>query len=125
MNRQGIIDYIYKEFGTEGEHLWTGFPDYIVFRNSKSKKWFAIIMDIEKSKLGLQGEGKVDIIDLKCEPIFIGSLLKSKGYLPAYHMNKQNWITVLLDGSANAQELKDLIHFSYEIIDGKNKSMNK
>ncbi len=119
MNRQKIIDYIKNEFGVEEEHLWMTFPDYIVFRNRKNKKWFAIIMDIDRSKLGLDGEGKVDIIDLKCDPILIGSLLHNKGYLPAYHMSKKGWITVLLEGSVADDELKDLIHLSYEIIEKK------
>lgn len=124
MNRERAIEYICNEFGVEGECLWLTFPNYIVFRNKQNKKWFAIIMDIERSKLGLGGEGKVDIIDLKCDNILIGSLLQTPGYLPAYHMSKKNWITVLLDGSVGAQELKDLIHMSYEIVD-KRRKQNK
>ena len=119
MNRKSVIDYIGSEFGTEGERLWLTFPDYIVFRNKGNKKWFAIIMDIERSKLGLGGEGKVDIINLKCDNILIGSLLQMRGYLPAYHMSKKNWITIMLDGSVSEDELKDLICFSYEIIEKK------
>ncbi len=119
MDREEIIDYIQNEFGVEEERLWLTFPEYIVFRNQKNKKWFAIIMDIEKSKLGLEGEGKIDIIDLRCDNILIGSLLHNKGYLPAYHMSKKNWITALLDGSADENKLKDLIHLSYEIIEKK------
>jgi predicted DNA-binding protein (MmcQ/YjbR family) len=46
---------------------------------------------------------------------------RNKGYFPAYHMNKKSWLTVLLDGSVNDDELKDLIHLSYEIIEKKNK----
>ena len=119
MSRSSIIDYIKNEFGVFEEHLWAAFPNYVVFRNRKNKKWFAIIMDIERSKLWLEGEGKVDIIDLKCDPILIGSLLLKKGCLPAYHMNKTGWITVLLDGSVSEDELRDLICFSYEIIEKK------
>lgn len=117
MTRQEVIDFIKKQFDITEEHLWLKFPDYIVFRNRKNKKWFAIIMDIEKSRLGLEDEGKIDIIDLKCDPILIGSLLHNEGYLPAYHMSKKNWITVLLEGSVSENELKDLICLSYEIID--------
>ncbi len=119
MNRQEVTQYIQNEFGVEEEHLWMTFPDYIVFRNQKNEKWFAIIMDIDRSKLGLDGDGRVDIIDLKCDPILIGSLLRNKGYLPAYHMSKKSWLTVLLDGSVGDEELKDLIHLSYEIIEQK------
>ena len=119
MNRNNTIDFIKKSFNVSGEHLWIPFPDYTVFRNKRNKKWFAIIMDIEKCKLGLEGEGKVDIIDLKCEPMLIGSLLQKKGYLPAYHMSKTGWITVLLDGSVSEDEVKNLICLSYEIIEKK------
>ncbi len=119
MNRAKVIDYIKNEFNIEGERLWLTFPDYIVFRNQKNQKWFAIIMDIEKNKLGLKGEGRVDIIDLRCDNILIGSLMHNKGFLPAYHMSKKNWITALLDGSVSDEELKDLIHLSYEIIEKK------
>lgn len=119
MNREEIIDFIKNEFGVTEEHLWINFPDFVVFRNKENKKWFAAIMDVEKSKLGLDGEGKVDIIDLKCDPMLIGSLIYNDGYLPAYHMSKKNWITVLLDGSVNANELKNLIHLSYEMIEKK------
>ena len=122
MNRQAVTDYIKNEFGVTGEQLWPEYPRDIVFRNRRNEKWFAIMMEVDKSKLHLPGEGKTDVINLKCDPLLIGSLLQSNGYLPAYHMNKTYWITVLLDGSAPAGEIKDLIHLSYEIIDKKHKS---
>jgi predicted DNA-binding protein (MmcQ/YjbR family) len=34
-------------------------------------------------------------------------------------MSKKSWITVLLDGSVPDEEIKDLIHLSFEIIDKK------
>ena len=119
MNRQEVIEFISTEFGAEEEHLWMTFPDYAVFRNNRNKKWFAIIMDIDKNKLGLEGEGRIDIINLKCDSVLIGSLIKNNGYLPAYHMSKNSWITVLLDGCVDEAELKDLIYLSYELIDKK------
>lgn len=119
MVRQEAIAFIENEWQVTGEHLWIKFPDYIVFRNQKNKKWFAMLGSVEKSKLGLEEEGRVDIINLKCDPILIGSLLHNQGYFPAYHMNKKSWITVLLDGSVSGEELKDLIGLSYEMIDKK------
>lgn len=119
MNRKDVIAYIKKEFTVDGERLWLSFPDYIVFRNQQNKKWFAVIMDIDKRKQGLKGEDKADIINLKCDPLLIGSLCKNDGYLPAYHMSKQNWISVLLDGSVPDGEITDLIHLSYEMVDRK------
>lgn len=119
MDRFETIEFIKEEFGADDERLWLSFPDYVVFRNSRNKKWFAIIMDIEKSKLGLDGEGKLDVLNIKCDSILIGSLLHNPGFLPAYHMSKKSWVTLLLDGSVPDDEVKDLIHLSYEIIDKK------
>ncbi len=121
MNRTEAEKFIKDEFGAEGEHLWLSYPDFAVFRNAGNRKWFAVIMNIEKSKLGLESNDKVDIINLKCDPVFIGSLRNNEGYFPAYHMNKSYWISVLLDGTVRDEEIKDLIHLSYELIDSSKK----
>lgn len=123
MNRRDVIDFIKTEYDTPQEHLWMSYPDYIVFRNSINNKWFAVVMDVERQKLGLEGNGKVDVLNVKCDPILIGSLRLSKGYLPAYHMSKDKWISVLLDGTVADNEIKDLIHLSYELICGNVKKM--
>ena len=119
MNREEVIKFIYDEFGVEGERLWAQFPNYVVFRNKRNRKWFALIGDVEKGKLGLDGEGKTDVMVLKCDSILIGSLIHNEGYLPAYHMNKKTWISVLLEGKAPDEQIKDLIHLAFDIIDGK------
>ena len=119
MNRQDVIKFISDEFGVDYEQLWMSFPNYFVFRNSRNRKWFALVADVEKAKLGLDGEGKVDILNIKCDPILIGSLILGKGDFPAYHMSKKSWLTVLLDGSVDGNEIKDLIRLSFEIIDKK------
>ena len=121
MDRESIAAQIRNEYGAEGERLWMRFPEYLVFRNPDNQKWFAVLMDLERSRLMRSGEGKVDVINLKCDSILIGSLLRKKGFFPGYHMNKEHWITVLLDGSVEESELKALIRLSYEIVDRKGK----
>ena len=37
------------------------------------------------------------------------------GFLPAYHMNKEKWITVLLDGTVDKAQIMDLLNMSYEL----------
>ena len=54
-------------------------------------------MNVPEHRLGLPGDGSVNVLDVKCDPRMIGSLLSEKGFLPAYHMNKSTWISVLLD----------------------------
>ena len=118
MKRENVITYIRDYYAVEGEQLWAAFPNYRVFRNQRNRKWFGLIGDVEREKLGLSGEGKVDILVIKCSPLMVGSLIQTGGaYLPAYHMNKKSWISVLLDGSADTKEVKDLIALAYEMID--------
>ena len=120
MKRQSIIDFIKEEFNVDGEHLWMTFPDYMVFRNPAGGKWFAVLMDVGRDKLGLDGEGREDILNVKCDPVLIGSLIKDRSsYLPGYHMNKNSWLTVLLGGNAGENEIKDLIALSRELTEKK------
>ena len=50
-----------------------------------------------------------------CDSILLGSLLDEKGFFPAYHMNKENWITVSLNGSVADDKIKMLIDMSFEL----------
>ena len=52
-------------------------------------------MRVEKSKLGLDGDGTVDVLDVKCDPEMTGMIIQTYGFLPGYHMNKQHWITTV------------------------------
>ena len=61
----------------------------------------------------------MDILDIKCDPILIGSLRGKPGILPAYHMNKDKWITLLLDGSAERGDIEALLAMSYELTVSK------
>lgn len=119
MNRDDILQYAAESYGTEPEYLWMKFPRYAVLRHRENAKWYAAIMDVSKEKLGFSEEGAVDILNVKCEPAQIGGLLKKKGFLPAYHMNKENWLTILLDGSVPDEELIRLLEHSYDLTKTK------
>ncbi len=117
MDRQKIMDYIEENYGTAPEYLWQKYPNYVVFRHvGGKKKWFAAVMEIPAEKLGLQDRGTVDIVDLKCDPLLITSLIDGKGIFPGYHMNKAHWITVLLEENGVPFEgVCDLIDMSYQL----------
>ncbi len=117
--RNEIFDYVAKKYETEPEYLWQKFPQYAVLRNNRNEKWYAVIMNVSKEKLGLSGKENMDIINIQCDAILMGSLLKERGYCQAYHMNKEKWITAFLDGTVSLAEIKHLIDFSYEITDRK------
>ena len=113
--REEILQYAAERYGTEPEYLWMKYPDYAVLRHADNKKWYAVLMNVEREKLGLAGDGAVDILDVKCEPIMGASLLFEDGFLPAYHMNKGNWLTVLLDGTVEKETIFSLLDLSFDM----------
>ncbi|CUU70466.1 YyaQ [Campylobacter hyointestinalis subsp. hyointestinalis] len=56
----------------------------------------------------------VDVLNLKCEKDMAILLKDGKTILPAYHMNKKNWISILLEEASDEMVL-DLIAQSYEL----------
>ena len=120
VDREEIFEYVKKQYGTIPEYLWSSSPDSAVLRHQNGK-WYAVIMNVEKSKLGLNGDGTVEIIDVKCDPEMTGMIIQTYGFLPGYHMNKQHWITILLDGTVGESKILDFLDMSYDLIDGLRK----
>ena len=64
-------------------------------------------MAVEKKTLGLEEDGKINILYVKCDPDLVGMLIQTYGFLPGYHMNKRHWITILLDDSVSEAKTLD------------------
>ena len=79
-------------------------------------------MNIGRVKLGLAGEDRVDVINLKIDDmVFKDALMQDRGIFPAYHMNKEHWITVLLDGTVEEAKVCGLIDLSFAATASKKK----
>lgn len=115
MTRIGLENYISENFGTGGEQLFARYPSHRVYRHGGSGKWFAVIMDIPGSCLGLGDRDMLSVVNLKCEPMLIGSFREEPGIFPGWHMNKNHWLSVALDGTASEESLKFLLDMSYEL----------
>lgn len=76
-------------------------------------------MDIPKERLGIKDDDMIDIVNLKCDPVLIGSLRNENGIFSAYHMSKDKWISVALDGSVDDEQIKMLLDISFELTDVK------
>lgn len=116
VDREEIFEYVKKQYGTIPEYLWSSSPDSAVLRHHNGK-WYAVIMNVERSKLGLDGDDTVEIIDVKCDPEMTGMIIQTYGFLPGYHMNKQHWITILLDEIVGESKILDFLDMSYDLID--------
>lgn len=115
MNSKQLRQFIAETYDTDADFPWKNAPNDMVFRHQDNRKWFALVMKISKQKLGLSEEGRIDILNVKCEPNLIGSLRDENGIYPAYHMNKTNWLTIALDGSVSDEKIKSLLDMSYDL----------
>ncbi len=122
MDKKQLEQYIAEQYGVEGEHPWMKYPSYTVFRHYGSQKWFALVMDIPRNKLGLAGSEDIDVLNVKCDPILIGSLRGEKGFYPAYHMSKTTWISISLDGSVEDEKIKWLLDMSFHAAGPKKRA---
>ena len=61
-------------------------------------------------------------MNVKCSTIMIGSLLSTKGFLPAYHMNKNHWISIVLDNSVPDDQITPLLELSYDSVAPKRRT---
>lgn len=122
--RAALFAYIKRRFDTEPDYPFAKAPEAAIFRHQGNRKWFAAVLRVRRSRLGLQGNGKevCEVVDLKCDPVFAASVRHHPGILPGYHMNKKHWITVLLDGSVDREILWMLVGHSFNLTAPKGKT---
>jgi predicted DNA-binding protein (MmcQ/YjbR family) len=112
MTKQDLIEYcltypsVYEDYP---------FDDITaVMRHSGNKKTFALIINKDERLF----------INLKCEPNkadFLRSIFES--VIPGWHMNKEHWNTVYIDGDVPEQELYEMIQHSYDLIKPKTRKI--
>ena len=114
MDRQVVFEYIKKKYKVLPEYPWRKYDSNAVFRHSDNKKWFALVMDVQKNKLGLSGTDYINVVNLKIDDMFFRDMIiREDGIMPAYHMNKMHWITVLLDDTVPDDRVFELIDMSF------------
>lgn len=110
-----INKYIREKYNSAPEFLWKKFPGYAIYRSNDNNKWYAIIMNLDLSKLDSK-TGEVEIINVKLDRNKINNLLKQKGFYKAYHMSKTDWISILLNDTIEDNIIMSLIDESFKLI---------
>lgn len=114
MLEQVVFDHIREQYGIEADYPFEKYPEIASFRHKDNKKWFGLIMHVSGVKLGLDTTSVISVINLKIDdPVFREILIEQPGIIPAYHMNKRQWITVFLDGTVQKERVFDLIDASF------------
>lgn len=107
MTQQELIAHCLTYPGSAADYPFG--DDHCVIRHSGSKKWFALTVTLE---------GRL-CVNLKCEPQEADFLRQVyRDCRPGWHMNKQHWNTIFLDGDVPEEELFRMIGESYRLTKG-------
>ena len=110
---ENVTDYITQKYGDKFEALWEKFPEDGIWRRSDNKKWYALLMKVERCKVYGNSKEKVDVLGLRYSKAEIQNAIDNVRIYPGYHMNKKSWITVFLDGATPLEFIFNLIDNSY------------
>ena len=92
---------------------WEKFPRNAICRRKDNQKQYLAILSVKGSKIGLETDEVVEVIDLRVPKDKISYILQCNNIYPAYHMNKKSWITIVLDNSINMTDIYEYIDESY------------
>lgn len=112
---ESVIKYIKDKYDDDLEYLWEKFPEDAIWRNKTNAKWYGALLIISERKLGLESDKITEIIDLRYQKENIKNIIDNNKVFPGYHMNKNSWITIRLDGSVDLKEIYKLIDNSYQL----------
>ncbi len=114
--REKIFAYVKKTYGVEPDYPFSIAPGYPVLRHTDNRKWFALFMDVPRNKLGLKGEERVDIVNVKTGDVLLADwLAQQEGFFPGYHISRGTWVSVLLDGTVPLEEIFHWIDVSFAV----------
>lgn len=102
-----ILAFAEAQWSEKPEFLWKRFPDYAVLRRKDTNKWYALVARLPADKVGGGGKDAVEIVNLRRTGGMTGPR-----FLPAYHMNKKTWATIILDGATGSKELRRYVEAS-------------
>lgn len=109
--RQDAIDFCLSLEETYEDYPFHDF-NWTIMRHRDNKKMFAAIYE----HLGNIW------INVKCNPELTYMWRKAfKSVIPAYHMNKYHWNSIILDGTVPLDDIKNMIFDSYQLTISKKK----
>ncbi|MFA9492430.1 MmcQ/YjbR family DNA-binding protein [Streptococcus sp. E17BB] len=125
VSRQGqaLERYLSTTFGDVAE-VFGRFKGIYSFKHPANQKWYGLALRLPFGKLDLGDEGysperleeEVEVINIKIDPAAKATLIRKPGIYPSYHMNKQHWVTIVLDGGLTDEQLVELVTESRELV---------
>ncbi|WP_059105019.1 MmcQ/YjbR family DNA-binding protein [Shouchella shacheensis] len=115
LTREDIFKYVKENYGTSPDYPFQKFPNYAALRHEPNEKWYGLIMNVLPEKVGIDGNEEMDVLNLKCPPEISDSLRNGENILPGYHMDKENWISLVLKRTDPEGDIYNLIEQSFNL----------
>jgi predicted DNA-binding protein (MmcQ/YjbR family) len=124
--REKLIVYLRDTDQAEITHAWPHqFPHYVTIHEKNNPKWYGLIMNVPYQKLGIDKKGEVQVLNVKLDPSEIQKRIDHQTYFPAYHMNKTDWISILLTTSISFEEVVEQVEKSHLLCSKKKESSHR
>ena len=114
MTRAELTRYIFDTYSVEPDYPFSDDNVSAVFRHPANRKWFALAMNIPARRLGLPSDARMDIVNLKCDPILIVSLRGAPGLFPRLSHEQGKLDHRRARRSASDETLKTLLDMSHQ-----------
>ena len=111
-----INNFIKTKYNINPDFLWEKYPGYAIYR--QTKKWFALIGNVQENKVNKKSKSteEIEVLNIKVPKDNIVKILSENGYYEAYHMNKKNWVSIILNETLKDEEIERLLIESYNIV---------
>lgn len=76
-----LLAFVRKQYDVTPDRPWKRYPENQVLRHKDTGKWFGLIMPVRKEVFGLDGDGYVPVLNVKCDPMMAGGSAYQSGYL--------------------------------------------
>ena len=117
---EDVLRYVKERYNSTTVKPFKTNPDIKALVTAKNK-WYALFLDVEYNKLQKDSlvDSKVKIVNLKHLSSEISTVIDNRNIFPSYHMNKNHWISVVLDNNIDTEYVKELIELSYNLVNNK------
>ncbi len=132
-----IIAYVKEKYDGELEFLWDDY-DGAVYRNKDNLKWYGVIMKVKEqsfvtstlkrmklagvssnhklfSKTEFSDNDYLEVLDLHIDKSKSKEIIDYEKVFPGYHMNKDSWISIILDKDTPLREVYKYLDDSYQM----------
>ncbi len=112
MTRQELFTWVRQQYGTEPEYPWH--DRNAVLRHKDNNKWYGVVLEVSADKLGLPEAGIVDVLNVKSDPLLIGSLRGQDGYFPVSSVRWNGFVkrsVCVFSGELSSKDILGIIFF--------------